>query len=51
MKKNEKENGPALVGIELETIDDYNGLIARMIEYGLDFTVLDPNSDLGRYIV
>ncbi len=51
MKKNEKENGPALVGIELETIDEYNNLIARMIEYGLDFTVLDPDSDLGRYIV
>ncbi len=51
MKKNEKENGPALVGIELETIDDYNGLISRMVEYGLDFTVLDPDSDLGRYIV
>ncbi|MDL2303206.1 threonine ammonia-lyase IlvA [Dysgonomonas sp. OttesenSCG-928-D17] len=51
MKKNEKENGPALVGIELETIDEYNNLISRMIEYGLDFTVLDPDSDLGRYIV
>ncbi|MBB4036872.1 threonine dehydratase [Dysgonomonas hofstadii] len=51
MKKNEKENGPALVGIELETIDEYNNLVARMVEYGLDFTVLDPDSDLGRYIV
>lgn len=51
MKKNEKENGPALVGIELETIDEYNNLIGRMVEYGLDFTVLDPDSDLGRYIV
>lgn len=51
MKKNEKENGPALVGIELETVNEYNGLISRMIEYGLDFTVLDPDSDLGRYIV
>jgi threonine dehydratase len=51
MKKNEKDNGPALVGIELETIDDYNKLITRMVDYGLDFTVLDPDSDLGRYIV
>lgn len=51
MKKNEKESGPALVGLELETIDEYNNLISRMIEYGLDFTVLDPDSDLGRYIV
>lgn len=51
MKKNEKENGPALVGIELETITEYNNLISRMVEYGLDFSVLDPDSDLGRYIV
>lgn len=51
MKKNEKDSGPALVGIELETVEDYNKLLARMIEYGLDFTVLDPDSDLGRYIV
>ena len=51
MKKNEKENGPALVGIELESIYDYEKLITRMSDYGLDFTVLDPNSDLGRYIV
>lgn len=51
MKKNEKENGPALVGIEQESIEEYNRLITRMVEYGLDFTVLDPDSDLGRYIV
>ncbi|MCD8262434.1 MAG: threonine ammonia-lyase IlvA [Bacteroides sp.] len=51
MKKNEKENGPALVGIELETVSDYNKLLGRMLEYGLDFTVLDPDDDLGRYIV
>lgn len=51
MKKNEKDSGPALVGIELETVDDYKGLISRMEKYGLDFTPLDPDSDLGRYIV
>ncbi|MCD8179011.1 MAG: threonine ammonia-lyase [Tannerellaceae bacterium] len=51
MKKNEKESGPALVGIELETVENYNKLLNRMIEYGLDFNVLDPDSDLWRYIV
>ncbi|MCD8164892.1 MAG: threonine ammonia-lyase IlvA [Bacteroides sp.] len=51
VKKNEKENGPALVGIELETVGDYNKLVGRMLDYGLDFTVLDPDDDLGRYIV
>lgn len=51
MKKNEKESGPALVGIEQESIEEYNKLITRMVDYGLDFTALDPDSDLGRYIV
>lgn len=51
MKKNEKESGPVLVGIELETVEDYNKLLRRMVDYGLDFTVLEPDSDLGRYIV
>jgi threonine dehydratase len=51
MKKNDKENGPALVGIELDCIDEYDKLIERMNDYGLDFTVLNPDSDLGRYIV
>lgn len=51
MKKNEKESGPALVGIELDSINEYDHLITRMHEYGLDFTLLDPDSDLGRYLV
>ncbi|WP_165041963.1 threonine ammonia-lyase [Dysgonomonas sp. ZJ709] len=51
MKKNEKESGPTLVGIELDSIDEYEGLLARMRDYGLDFTILDPDSDLGRYIL
>lgn len=51
MKKNEKENGPALVSIEVDTREEYDRLIARMVDSGLDFTVLDPDSDVGRYIV
>jgi threonine dehydratase len=51
MKKNEKEMGPALVGIELDSINEYSDLISRMYEYGLDFSVLDPDSDLGHYLV
>lgn len=51
MKKNDKEYGPALVGVELDNINEYNKLIERMNDYGLDFTVLNPDSDLGRYIL
>jgi len=51
MKKNDKENGPALVGIELNTCEDYAPLIERMYEYEYDFTVLNRDSDLFGYLV
>ncbi|WP_085536040.1 threonine ammonia-lyase IlvA [Massilibacteroides vaginae] len=51
MKKNEKESGPALVGIELNCREDYDALIARMYEYEYDFTVLNKDSDLFGYLV
>lgn len=51
MKKNEKESGPALVGIELNSPDDYEPLISRMYEYEYDFTVLNRDSDLFGYLV
>lgn len=51
MKKNDREYGPVLLGIEVDSKDEYNMLIGRMEKYGLDFTKLDPNSDLGKYIL
>lgn len=51
MKKNDKESGPALVGIELNAPEDYDQLIARMYEYEYDFTVLNSDSDLFGYLV
>ena len=36
-KKNNKENGPALVGIELKCRDDYHPLIARMKQHGFGY--------------
>lgn len=38
MKKNERETGPALVGIELDSYTEYEKLWERMKQYGLDFT-------------
>lgn len=51
MKKNERETGPALVGIELDSYAEYEKLWDRMQAYGLDFIPLDPTSDIGKYIV
>lgn len=51
MKKNEKESGPALVGIELNDPKDYEGLVNRLHDYDYEFIVLNKESDLFGYIV
>jgi len=43
-KKNNKESGPALVGIELGDQADYEGLLARMDEFGFKFK--EVNNDI-----
>jgi len=43
IKKSEKENGPALVGIELKSADDYPALLKRMETNR--FEVIDLNRD------
>ncbi len=43
-KKNNKESGPALVGIELGNRDEYEGLLARMNEFG--FKYKEVNNDI-----
>lgn len=45
-KKNNKENGPALVGIELNSPEDFSGLIKRMQENGFPFTEVKHDSML-----
>jgi threonine dehydratase len=43
IKKNSKENGPALVGIELKNAEDYPALLERMAEHR--FEVIELNRD------
>ncbi len=45
-KKNNKENGPALVGIELNNPGDFSGLVQRMQENGFPFTEVKHDSML-----
>src|SRR5690606_35159011 len=45
-KKNNKECGPALVGIELSKPEDYGGLIERMRINGFEFTEVNKDSQL-----
>ena len=42
-KSNNKESGPALVGVELKYPEDYEGLLSRMNKKG--FTYIEVNKD------
>lgn len=50
-KKHNKENGPALVGIELKARDDYEPLIARMKAKGINFTEINKDSLLFNLLI
>ncbi|MDF0725732.1 threonine ammonia-lyase IlvA [Cytobacillus sp. S13-E01] len=50
-KKNNKENGPALVGIELKNKEDYNPLIERMKKKNFSFTEINKESNLFHLLI
>jgi threonine dehydratase len=51
IQKHNKETGPALIGIELKSKEDYVSLIARMGEYRLNYTEINQNENLFEYLV
>jgi threonine dehydratase len=51
IKKNSKENGPALVGIELKNAEDYPALLQRMEEHRFDVIELNRDQTLFEYLV
>jgi threonine dehydratase len=51
MQKTNKESGPALVGIELQSKHDYEELVSRMRQYHIDFTELNKDDTLFGYLV
>src|SRR3954452_12409583 len=51
MQKTNKETGPALVGIELQSKHDYEELVTRMRQYHIDFTELNKDDTLFGYLV
>ena len=50
-KKNNKESGPALVGIEVSHPDEYQGLVDRMRFNGFEFTEVNKDSQLFGLLV
>lgn len=51
MQKTNKENGPALVGIELQSRKDYELLIRNLQSYRINYTELNKNDTLFGYLV
>jgi threonine dehydratase len=51
VKRNNRETGEALVGIELGSAADLDGLLVRMRTTGLRIEVLEPGSPAYRYLL
>jgi threonine dehydratase len=51
MQKTNKENGPALVGVELQSKNDYEMLLKNLQFHHISFTELSKNDDLFGYLV
>jgi threonine dehydratase len=50
-KKNNRERGPAVVGLELQSKYDFDGLISRMKTYGIEYDYLNERPDLFHFII
>ena len=51
MQKHNKETGPALVGIELQSRKDYDTLLQNLHRYHVNFTELNKNDNVFGYLV
>jgi threonine dehydratase len=51
MQKNNKETGPALVGIELKNRQDYEALMMKMNQYHINYTELKKDDNAFGYLV
>lgn len=51
MQKHNKETGPALVGIELQSPKDYEVLIKNMDRFHINYTILNKDDNLFGYLV
>jgi threonine dehydratase len=50
-KKNNREKGPALVGIETKSRADYEKLIQRMDEHGIAYQLVNKSPDLFHFLI
>lgn len=50
-KKNNREKGPAVIGIELQNRNDFEGLIQRMEDNGFIYEYLNDRPDLFQFLI
>jgi threonine dehydratase len=50
-KKNNREKGPAVIGIEVQNKEDFNGLVQRMEENGFVYEYLNDRQDLFQFLI
>jgi threonine dehydratase len=51
IQKHNKETGPALIGIEVKSQEDFKGLMERMNNYKLNYTLVNQNENLFEYLI
>jgi threonine dehydratase len=51
MQKTNKETGPALVGIELQSKKDYESLMKKMKEFHIDYSEINKDDKLFGYLI
>lgn len=51
MQKHNKETGPALVGIELQSKGDYHALLQNLKRHNINYTELKSNDNIFNYLV
>jgi threonine dehydratase len=50
-KKTSREKGPAVIGIEVQKKEDFNGLVQRMKENGFVYEYLNEKPDLFQFLI
>lgn len=50
-KKNSRENGPAVIGLEVGKPEDFEALVQRMEACGFGFDYLNDKPDLFQFLV
>jgi len=51
IQKHNKETGPALVGVELKSRNDYEALVQNLNRFHINYTELKQNDNLFGYLV